>query len=114
MRRTKKKSKVVKVLTTAAIVTALSTGSLTAFAAPTIDADYIQVGAGPGSTRISITDFQADAAYRQKVMDAFHNADLVFVREAGSEEWNEMSATATAGDFFTDAELIPEWDPYQD
>jgi len=105
MRRKTKKSTVVKVITTAAAVAALSAGTaLTAYgASPT----HFRVGVnGPAYEISQLTDVQ-----RQSIIDAFNSADPLFVGD--NNDWEEMSQTARVGDFTT-APGDPEWNPYWD
>jgi len=103
MRRKTKKSTVVKVITTAAAVAALSAG--TALSAYGASATHFRVGAdGPAIEISTLTGGQ-----RTSIINAFQNADLLFVGEPG--DWEEMSQHARAGDFFMD-DSNPAWNPY--
>ena len=74
MRRDKKKSGAVKVLTTAAAIAAITAGSVGAYASPGAGSyDWIEVG----GRRIRIETLENDPAYRERVIEAFLNLDPI-------------------------------------
>jgi len=88
LRRLKKGSKLVKTLSVAAAVTALSLGTVTAYADSGFD--YIRVN----DSELRIEDLATNDYYRQAVINAFNAADPLLVRGAAGD-WVEISEGAT-------------------
>jgi len=91
-RQSNKRNSALKVLTTAAVVAAMSTGSLTAFANTN---DQIMVDIGEGRIKaFNVADLN-NKEYRDMVMDAFNFARPIMVQQDDGK-WNEVSKNATA------------------
>jgi len=115
MRRTTKKSSVVGAIAAAATVAALSAGTINVYAQHP-NAEWFRVGTQGADIAISTLHNAGNEAHVQSIINAFHNAEPLFVSSvanpADASDWDEMSAEATAADFFTDADTVPEWAPY--
>lgn len=97
-RKSKKSSRIVKTLSVAAAVAALSLGSFTVYADNGFD--YIRVN----ENELRIEDLASDDYYRQSVIDAFNAAESVLVRTTQDDgAWIEVSENA---DFATGFETL--------
>jgi len=88
-RQSKKSNKALKVLTAAAVVAAMSTGSLTAFASTD---RQILVDTGAGVRSFTIEQL-SDKTYRDIVINAFNNSNPILVQQ-DDDTWNEISENA--------------------
>jgi len=107
-RKTTNKPSMVKILTAAATVAALSASSINVQAANNVS--YFRVGLDGNDISVSTLHNAGNEAYVQSIIDAFHNANPLFINEAG--EWREISERASVNDFFTDVDDVPEWIQY--
>jgi len=108
-RKTTKKSSTIKTLAIATTIAALSAGSLNIHA--NNNAGFFRVGPQGANIPTSTLHQPQNAAHLQSILDAFHNADPLFIGDDDSD-WRELSARASADDFFTDVNNVPEWAPY--
>ena len=90
MRRQKKSSGLSKIMTSAAVIAALTAGTINVYAAQGFE--KIQL---PDGTRISVQQAADDAAYRAAIIAAFNRADALHVSH-DEANWYEISETATA------------------
>jgi len=91
VRRQSKKSNTLKVLTAAAVVAAMSTGSLTAFASTN---DRVLVDVGGGNIRELTVEQLSNDYYRNLVINAFNTSNPILVQQEDGT-WNEVSENAT-------------------
>lgn|GEM_PF-2664223 len=110
MRRKKKRGGLVKTLTASALVAAITTGSINAYAANGFEAIVIGNPDGSGM-RIEINDLRANAAYRQQILAYFNEAALPMSLENEDGYLFEMSLSATAEGIIDDDYLEPD-SPY--
>jgi len=96
MRRNQKRKGLVKVLTAAAVVTALSTNSISVYASSGYE--WIQVGLadGTGQTQLLSLEDLGNKMYRDQVIAAFNAREPIYARRATDDAWMEISETATA------------------
>jgi len=117
-RQSKKRSGIVKNITTAAVVVALTSGSFTAYAAEGITELRVNTTGEPGyGTTISVSALDDDF-YRNAVINAFLTGDTLLAHRGGN--WYEISETAYAergilgGETASNGEDHPQWLPYDE
>ncbi|MCL2499438.1 MAG: hypothetical protein FWE90_03770 [Defluviitaleaceae bacterium] len=98
-RQSKKSSNVVKVLSTTALVAALTAGTI-----PVYGADVISLSTDPTFPRIEVSDLADNPEYRQLIIDAFLARQSVMLHEAGEGKGHgtEISAGKTLADWSAD------------
>jgi len=90
-RQSKKSNSALKVLTAAAVVTAMSAGSLTAFAS-TDKTILVDVGGG-NVQRLTVSQLE-DSKYRNMVINAFNASNPILMQQEDGT-WNEISENAS-------------------
>lgn len=110
MRRRKKSSGLVKVLTTAAVVTAITAGTVQVYAAQGLE--WFEIGNDANRVRIRIADLVENPEYRQAILDAFNGAELpMFLGNDEEGVLFEQSLSATASEGIL-TELTGDDNPY--
>jgi hypothetical protein len=93
-RQSNKRNGALKILTAAAVVAAMSAGSLTAFA-DTVTNPRILVDMGNGSVKeILVSELATNDAYRDAVINAFNASNTMLVEQVDGT-WNEISEHAS-------------------
>jgi hypothetical protein len=99
----------VKVLTTAAAIAAITSGSITVYASQGYD--YIRIG-GPGGTEIRIEALADNQAYRQSIIAAFNTAQPLHLRNEDDSRWTDASSLSSADGIFTPPQDDSNYLPY--
>jgi hypothetical protein len=110
-RQSNKRNSALKVLTAAAVVAAMSAGSLTAFADTSNNGIMVKMDDG-SIRRFTAADLD-DEYYRNIVMNAFNASAPILVQQEADGTWNEVSENATVdgiADAFPDYETNGEAD----
>lgn len=109
MRRQQKKNGLIKKLTLAAAVAAMTTGTFTSYAA--MGFEWIEIGMEDNVRRIPISRL-SDQNYRNQIIQAFNQAQLPIYLADESGAVFEISRTASAEGIFTNIEDLDPDSPY--
>jgi len=104
MRRNKKSSGLVKVLTATAAFAIVSSGTVSALAAEGYK--KIMIGDGEGAPQYSIEEIANSDLYRQNIINTFMAGGKMYYVEDETDPnavWKEFSESATADGIFTTA-----------
>jgi len=97
VRRQSKRNGTLKILTAAAVVAAMSAGTLTAFA-DTSEKQRILVHMDNGKVQeVCVSELATNDAYRDAIINAFNVANQIIIEEENGS-WTEFSANANVDD----------------